>query len=108
MFSPDLAASVTTSELRQLVEGVRFIEKMKDNPVNKNDIATETAPLRSLFTKSIVARVDLPAGTVLKEEHLTGKKPGTGIPVDRLPTIIGRTLSRCVKTDEILKDSDLE
>ena len=91
MFSPDLAASVTTSELRQLVEGIRFIEKMKDNPVNKNDIATETAPLRSLFTKSIVVRVDLPAGTVLKEEHLTGKKPGTGIPVDRLPTIIGRT-----------------
>ena len=108
MFSPDLAASLTTSELRQLVEGIRFIEKMKDNPVNKNDIATETAPLRSLFTKSIVVRVDLPAGTVLKEEHLTGKKPGTGIPVDRLPTIIGRTLSRCVKTDEILKDSDLE
>ena len=107
MFSPDLAASVTTSELRQLVEGIRFIEKMKDNPVNKNDIATEIAPLRSLFTKSIVARVDLPIGTILREEHLTVKKPGTGIPPDRLSKVIGRRVRRTLRADEILQESDL-
>ena len=83
MFSPDLAASVTTSELRQLVEGIRFIEKMKASPVDKDAIAAETAPIRRLFTKSLVAWVDLPAGTLLKKDHLTAKKPGTGMPVDR-------------------------
>jgi N-acetylneuraminate synthase len=108
MFGPDVPASITTSELRQLVEGVRFIEKMRANPVDKDAIAQEMAPLRNLFTKSVVARVDLPAGTVLQEEHLTVKKPGTGIPANRLPELIGRRLRRAVKADELLQEDDLE
>ena len=32
MFGPDVPASVTTTELGQLVEGIRFIEKMKATP----------------------------------------------------------------------------
>ena len=58
-----------------------------------------------MFTKSVVARQDLPAGTVLQSEHLTVKKPGTGIPAARLPEIIGRRLKKPVKADaQILKD----
>lgn len=108
MFGPDVPASITTAELRQLVEGVRFIEKMKANPVDKDAIAQEMAPLRNLFTKSVVARVDLPAGTVLREEHLTVKKPGTGIPASRLSKLIGRRLRRAVRADESLREEDLE
>jgi len=33
--APDVPASVTLEEMRQLVEGVRFIEKMNDHPVDK-------------------------------------------------------------------------
>jgi hypothetical protein len=36
--------------------------------------------MRDLFTKSVVARIDLPAGAVLQEEHLALKKPGYGLP----------------------------
>jgi N-acetylneuraminate synthase len=107
VFGPDVPASVTTGELRQLVEGIRFIEKMKANPVDKDTIATEMAPLRSLFSKSLVAREDLPAGTVLHERHLAVKKPGTGISVTRLPEVIGRTLRCSVKADQLLQESDL-
>jgi N-acetylneuraminate synthase len=107
MFGPDVPASVTTAELRQLVEGIRFIEKMQTNPVDKDLISQELAPMRNLFTKSVVVRMDLPASTVLQKEHLTMKKPGTGIPAMRLPELIGRRLTRHVKADEILQDSDL-
>ncbi|MGH7793399.1 MAG: N-acetylneuraminate synthase family protein [Candidatus Binatia bacterium] len=107
MFGPDVPASVTTGELRQLVEGVRFIEKMKANPVDKDVVATEVASLRELFTKSIVAQVDLPAGTVLQRDHLTVKKPGTGIPANRLPELLGRTLRYSVKADHRLEEADL-
>jgi N,N'-diacetyllegionaminate synthase len=107
MFGPDVPASITTTELRQLVEGIRFIERMKANPIDKNTMAAEMAPLRSLFTKSIVARIDLPTGTLLQDEHLTLKKPGTGIPAARLPELIGRTLRRSVKADQLLQESDL-
>jgi N,N'-diacetyllegionaminate synthase len=107
MFGPDVPASVTTAELRQLVEGVRFIEKMMANPVDKDVIAQEMEPLRQLFFKSIVASQDLPEGTVLGPEHLTMKKPGTGIPAERMESMFGRRLRRAVARDELLREEDL-
>jgi N-acetylneuraminate synthase len=106
MFGPDVPASVTISELRQLVQGTRFIEKMVACPVDKEQMANDMGPLRSMFTKSIVARKDLPAGTVLQMEHLTLKKPGTGLPPSRLTQIIGRRLKKPVRADgQIAEDA---
>ncbi len=106
-FGPDVPASVTTAELAQLVNGIRFIERMRANPVDKEVMAHELAPVRDLFTKSLVARMDLPGGTVLKGEHLAIKKPGTGIPANRLAEVIGKRLRRTVKVDELLYEQDL-
>jgi len=107
MFGPDVLASVTTAELRQLVDGIRFIEKMRANPVSKDDMAVEMAPLRDLFTKSVVARTDLAAGTVLRPEHLAIKKPGTGIPAAYLPELVGRTLLHPLIADQTVQETDL-
>src|SRR5438309_788566 len=52
MFGPDVKSSVTTTELRQLVDGIRFIERMKLSPVSKDEMAAELAPVRSMFSKS--------------------------------------------------------
>jgi N-acetylneuraminate synthase len=106
-FGPDVIASVTTGELRQLVEGIRFIEKAKANPVDKEALAAELGALRQTFTKSIVARVDLQPGATLREEDLAIKKPGTGIPAARLREVIGRRLLAAVKADQLLRESDL-
>lgn len=108
MFGPDVVASVTTSELRQLVDGVRFIERMRANPVDKEASARETAPLRKLFTRSLVARAALSAGTVLTRDHVAVKKPGTGLSPDCLPDIIGLRLARPVEADQVLVADDIE
>jgi N-acetylneuraminate synthase len=108
MFGPDVVASVTTQELGQLVEGIRFIERMKAHPLDKDASAKETAPLRKLFTRSLVASTDLPAGTVLAREHVAIKKPGTGLAPDRLDEIIGRRLARPVVADQLLAAEDIE
>lgn len=107
MFGPDVRASITTEELSRLVEGIRFTEMMMTNPVDKEEMARELESLRNTFTKSVVARQDLPAGTILQEKHLTLKKPGTGIPADRLPELIGRRLKQTVTADSLLSDDDL-
>lgn len=106
-FGPDVPASLTTPELRQLVDGVRFLEKAMASPVDKDGMAAEMEPLRRLFTKSVVARCDLPEGTVLSEEHLAVKKPGGGIPAARMAELIGGRLRRAVKADEPLRFEDL-
>lgn len=108
MFGPDVIASVTTGELRQLVDGIRFIERMRAHPVDKDAAAAETAPLRKLFTRSIVLAEALPVGTVLTREHLVIKKPGTGLPPAQLDNVVGRRLVRPVVVDQLLAAEDLE
>jgi len=105
-FGPDVPASLTTAELRQLVEGVRFLERAL--PVDKDAMAVEMEPLRRMFTKSVVARCDLPEGTVLAPEHLAVKKPGGGVAPARMAELIGGRLRRAVKADEPLRAEDLD
>ena len=108
MFGPDVVASVTTAELAQLVTGIRFIEQMRAHPLDKDLSARETAPLRRLFTRSVVAATAMPAGTVLTREHLVIKKPGTGLPPSRLPDVLGKRLTRDVAGDQLLTADDIE
>ena len=108
MFGPDVPASLTTAELTQLVEGIRFIEQMKANPVDKDAEASDLEGMRKLFNKSIVARVDLSAGTVLQREHVSLKKPGDGIPASKLFQVINRRLRRSVAADTLLREEDLD
>lgn len=106
-FGPDVVASVTTQELASLVQGVRSVEQMLGHSVSKNQVATELEPIRQVFTKSIVASRDLPIGTLLTADCVTVKKPGTGIPAEKLPLILGRRVCRSLTADEMLVDADL-
>jgi len=108
MFGPDVVASVTTHELRQLVDGIRFIERMRAHPVDKDVSASETAPLRRLFTRSLVFAQPLPAGTVLTRDHLAIKKPGTGLAPGRLDEVVGKRLARAVAVDQLVSLDDIE
>ncbi|MDP6524746.1 MAG: N-acetylneuraminate synthase family protein [Kiritimatiellia bacterium] len=104
---PDVPASVTFEELRQVMEGIRFVETARRHPLDKDAQARELEDLRAIFTKSIVAVADLAAGTVLEPGHLCLKKPGSGLPAARLEEIVGRTLKRDVAGDELLSEDDL-
>ena len=44
----DTSSSITIEELAQMVEGIRFIEKAKQ-PVDKDKLAEELAPMREMF-----------------------------------------------------------
>jgi N-acetylneuraminate synthase len=107
MFGPDAPVSLEPSELRTLVGGVRFLERARNAPVDKDAVADELAEMRSLFGKSLVSAVDLPAGTVLRDEHLTARKPATGIPASERASIVGRTLQAGVEAGHVLDLADL-
>lgn len=107
-FGPDVIASVTTPELKQLVEGVRFIERALAHPVDKEAMAEDLSELRKVFGKSIVAARDLNAGDRIAAEDIAFKKPGTGIPAARFNEVINRRLKRAVAADTLLSEDDLE
>lgn len=105
-FGPDVPASVTTAELASLTEGVRWIGRALANPVRKDELADELAPMKAVFGKSLVARRDLAAGERLQESDIVWKKPGTGIAPARWSEFAGRPLRRAVARDTLLEEGD--
>ena len=81
---------------------------MLSNRIDKDLVATEMAPLRALFTKSLVAAEKLSAGHFLTEEDLLLKKPGSGLPASAISRVVGRKLLRDLQPDELLREGDVE
>lgn len=107
-FGPDVPASITFEELRELVRGGRFIAASLDHPVDKQAEAQALAPLRSIFTKSIVAGAHLSAGHVLAAADVALKKPGTGIPASALHGLVGRRIKADVEVGAQLQWTDFD
>jgi N-acetylneuraminate synthase len=102
MFGPDTVASVTFSEFAQLVQGLRFTERMLHNPVNKEAEAASLEKMRRMFGQSLVAARDLEVGAILQLQDLSTRKPQIGIPASDLASVLGATLQRPVKAGEFL------
>jgi N,N'-diacetyllegionaminate synthase len=108
MFGPDVIASLTTQELAGLVEGIRFIEKSLQAPVNKDEQAAGMGELRTIFGRSLAFTQGLKAGHSLEREDLTARKPGTGVLVEKLEEVLGKRLKRDVPAGEFLSLTDIE
>ncbi len=107
-FGPDVPASITPKGLKQLVAGVRFIERALMNPVDKQAMAESFTELRQVFGKSVVAARDLKDGHQLTITDLAFKKPGTGIPAARYREVLNRQLCRDVAANTLFSEEDFE
>ena len=108
LFGPDVPVSLTPPELALICEARDAIMTMEKNPVDKDAMAAELAEMRGLFSKSLAPLRPLSAGTLLTADMLTAKKPGTGIPVTELDTVVGRRLSVHVGPERLLRREDLD
>ena len=108
LLGPDVSSSITVDDLADLVDGIRFIEKLKDHKVDKDTIAKELQHMRDLFTKSIVYITNLERGTILERNHLCFKKPGIGVEPLNIQNVIGKELIKPVKADSLLSMDDLK
>ena len=48
-WGPDVSSSLTIDELKQLVDGVRFVERMRASTITKDQLAAELEPVRRVF-----------------------------------------------------------
>tara|TARA_Y100000768_G_scaffold388461_1_gene384496 strand:- start:1243 stop:2274 length:1032 start_codon:yes stop_codon:yes gene_type:complete len=58
--------------------------------------------------RSVVSRKDLQSGTKLKLSDLDLKRPGTGIPADKIFNLVGKTLKKDISKDLIILEEDLD
>lgn len=106
-FGPDATSSLTITELKQMVDGVRFFEKVFANPVNKYD-NSKYNQLNKMFGKSLAVRKDLNEGETITEEMLETKKPkGKGCGPELFHLVVNHKLKRNLKEGSFLNIEDV-
>lgn len=62
---------------------------------------------RKKMRRSVIANRNITAGEILRKEDLGGKRPGDGIPIDRLETLIGKKATRDIEADTLIMQEDV-
>ena len=91
---PDHSASLEPQELKALVAGIRTIERALGS--GAKEPAKSEADNRMSVRRSLVAAVDIPAGTILTKDMIDIKRPGTGLKPAILPHLVGLTVREFV------------
>jgi len=97
---PDHKASLTERELTDMVRGIRIVESAIGNGLKVP--APSEMNTAEVARKSLVAAKDIAAGTVLTEDLIEIKRPGTGLPPAMRPQLVGRTVAQDVSEDTLL------
>ena len=98
---PDHNASLEPEHLRAMVRGIRVAESAVGDGV-KRPLSSETV-IAAVARKSLVAAVDIPAGTVLRSEHIVTLRPGTGLPPAMKDQLVGRTTTMAIAAGSLLR-----
>ncbi|MBQ9590346.1 MAG: N-acetylneuraminate synthase family protein [Butyrivibrio sp.] len=69
-------------------------------------VVNENQERREAFQRSIVAARPIKAGTVITEDDLAYKRPGTGIPPKYYEYVVGRVAKRNIEFDRIITQED--
>jgi N-acetylneuraminate synthase len=106
MEGPDHAASLTETEFRTMVCGIREIElalgRGEARMLSQGEMIN-----RENLGKSLVAARELKAGTVLKSEDIKIRSPGQGLSPQKFTQLLGRTLARNMREEDFFFSSDL-
>jgi sialic acid synthase SpsE len=101
----DHAMSMEPAEFAELIDVLARLRTGLGDGVKGP--APSELEIRAVARRSVVAARDLRAGTVLARSDLALKRPGTGLPPDRLGRLVGGSLTRDVALDEQLRPTDV-
>ncbi len=107
MYGSDASHSLEPAEFTEMVRGIRAIETMLSNSVDKSDVE-RFRMMKQTFEKSLVSLVDIPKGKVITREMIGMKKPGTGLPTDHYKEVLGRRALRNIPAEKVLQEEDID
>jgi sialic acid synthase SpsE len=97
---PDHRISLEPNELAALVSGIRKVEAALGH--GRKEPSPRERDVAAVARKSLVAALHVPLGSVLTEELVAIKRPGTGLPPSMLPQILGRKAKRDIPAGTLL------
>ncbi len=105
MEGPDHAASLNTSEFRDLVTGIREIELSigveSDRVMSQGELIN-----RENLSKCIYAAIDIKNGDIFREEMFEIKSPGQGLSPQYINDLVGKKSKRQIKAHNPIFKSD--
>lgn len=101
MPGPDHSSSLMPEEFRELVNGIRNIEKSLGTGVKKPSVGeiNNTYGMK----RSLVMLHNAEAGTILTEDMIGFKRPLNGLHVNMLDMVVGKALIKTMKKDDALQ-----
>lgn len=98
---PDHKASLEPDELKSMIKEIRKTEKVLGS-FDKKPTKSEKK-IMNLVRKSIVTKKDIEKGSIVSEDMIVIKRPGTGLNPSDLDKIIGKKARRYIAKDEIFQ-----
>ena len=103
---PDHQASLEPDELQSLVQGIRKVEAALGH--GRKEPAESEISTAEVARKSLVASRDIEAGTILTEQMIERKRPGTGLPPVMLKFVLARMAKVNIKAGTVISLEMLE
>lgn len=106
MSGPDHIFSANPVKLKELVEGIRFIEKAIGG--SKITPSKEEMKMRKLVRRSIVASKNILKGQKISFFDVDFKRPGTGLAPKFITKVAGKKTKKFIKKGELIKLKNLK
>jgi len=97
---PDHKASLSPSEVYQMVDGIRATEKILGSNIKQPTLSEKKNKVSA--RKSIVAKIFISKGDKFTEHNLTSKRPGNGISPMNWNKVIGKKSKKNYKKDDLI------
>jgi len=106
--NPDSSSSISFDDLKELCRARDEINVMRNNQLSKLKLSKKLFKIKKIFTKSCAVNKFMKKNQIIKKEDIIFKKPGIGVPENKLNYIVGKKLIKDVYPDRILKLKDIE
>lgn len=102
-FGPDSTSSIEISEIKELVDGIKFIRECINNPIKKNN--TINSNVRKNFFKSLAVNKNIGKGEIISIYDLETKKPSNmGINTMFYKRILNKKINCNLKSGDFIKN----
>lgn len=106
MEGPDHKLAADIKEFEEMVKGIRRIEKMVG--CYYKTISQDELEMRSVVKRKIVAKKNIPRGTVLTKNLIEAKISKEGVGIQNLEKFLGKKLKRAIKEDQPILLGDVK
>jgi len=92
-------------EMKCMIEGCKNVYQAMGG--TERIICEQELVQKQKMRRSIIAVKDIMAGEKIAEDMLGAKRPATGVPLEKMDEMIGKTVNRDIKADTVIFQEDI-